>query len=101
MELFIAAGKFSWICKQQDNIVAKGKGMFEMHWFTMCLCSHVKCSSDKSNGIDHSLENGLGEEDIDVERINKQTEHLVNWNCEGLLGLLRQVVAHCQARSGK
>ena len=89
-DLIVKGGKSSWIVKRDETVNAKGKGDMQTYW--------VKHSVDKDEGSnDDSTSSPVDRIDYDT-MISERKNRLIDWNVESLLQLIRQIVAHREAR---
>ena len=97
-DLIIKAGKGAWIEPRKDMVEAKGKGKLQTFW----LKKHFKRADTRStNSSEHSASSALdsvAENKGFSEDPAERTNRLISWNVETLLVLLKQVVAHRNAR---
>jgi hypothetical protein len=104
-ELLIAAGKSDWLTPRQDKIVTKGGGEMQTYWLTMGvnLTSSDAASTSGSDQAEEEeaeakvtfAEDGEGLKSVAMQ--NSKSTRLVEWNCDVLLRLLKQIVAHRKA----
>ncbi|CAB9500133.1 Receptor-type guanylate cyclase gcy [Seminavis robusta] len=113
-ELLKAGGKFHWLVKRTDKIVAKGKGEMETYWLEMKQQSSGSAHSGRSGRSSSSTQSGntdvgarvasVGQKavaaqpiEIDDPVIPAKIKRLVKWNADVLLRILKQVVARREA----
>lgn len=95
-EILMTNGKSSWLEKRADRINAKGKGILETYWLnTGSNRARSVASGCSSSDIDKAAHVGSKSQRSSVEA---RARRLINWNVETLLRLLRQIVAHREAK---
>ena len=98
VDLLIAAGKTQWMMPRDDVVVAKGKGEMRTYWLTMGASDSgtVVSGSDTGSNRDRddiSVTSVSDEQEKAkvVQATASKTTRLVEWNCEVLVRLLKQV----------
>ncbi|GKY95689.1 hypothetical protein MPSEU_000529800 [Mayamaea pseudoterrestris] len=95
--LLIAAGKQHWVEPRDDVVEAKGKGQLRTYWLVMQKDSDtVSATSSDKEAVTKSLSVAVNQVVIgDVKKSlgSSRTDRLIEWNCDILLRLLKQVIA--------
>lgn len=93
-KLIVAAGKGGWVEARPDPVHLKGLGTMKTFWLS--ASARAGSVADRSQGNDSLCGSDWGEVKCTMngsDRLNDQTQRLVEWNTENLLRLLRQIVA--------
>ncbi|GKY99151.1 hypothetical protein MPSEU_000870600 [Mayamaea pseudoterrestris] len=105
-DILIAVGKGHWVSQREDKVIAKGKGEMTTYWLTIKKESSYAASTSGSN--DSGTEDcGSASVDFTAEpckQISSSTEkttRLIEWNCEVLVRILKQMHARRKATGGK
>mmetsp|Transcript_18107 Transcript_18107/g.36476 ORF Transcript_18107/g.36476 Transcript_18107/m.36476 type:complete len:1137 (+) Transcript_18107:96-3506(+) len=101
-ELLIKAGKGAWIEPRKDMVEAKGKGKLQTFW----LKKHFRRSDTRSTASSDQSTSSATTDLVTESRVMsadqtdkaERTKRLISWNVEILLTLLKQVIAHRNAR---
>ncbi|GKY99154.1 hypothetical protein MPSEU_000870900 [Mayamaea pseudoterrestris] len=106
VDLLIGAGKTQWITPRIDTVVAKGKGELRTYWLTIGAsdagtvvsgsdnCSTTGMDDVSMTSVSHSQQQEKQEKKKDkaLQVTASKTTRLIEWNCEVLIRLLKQVV---------
>jgi hypothetical protein len=101
----IASGKNHWVTPRADTVEAKGKGLMQTYFVNL-----VKRSAGMSTGSSDESRSSYGDTynafaasnleetelraDGQVQRLmSDKTNRLIDWNCDVLLRLIKQIVA--------
>jgi class 3 adenylate cyclase len=104
-DLLIASGKNHWVTPRADTVEAKGKGLMQTYFVNL-----VKRSAGMSTGSSDESRSSYGDTynafaasnleetelraDGQVQRLmSDKTNRLIDWNCDVLLRLIKQIVA--------
>jgi hypothetical protein len=96
VDLLIAAGKTQWITPRQDTVVAKGKGELRTYWLTIGSSDAGTVVSGSDTGSNREMDDmsiaSVSQEKVKVSQaVVSKTTRLIEWNCEVLIRLLKQV----------
>lgn len=103
-DLLIASGKNHWVTPRAEIIEAKGKGKMQTYWVDIVKRSDGRStiSSDESRtsyddtnvfAAANLDENALMVDDKVQRLMSDKTNRLIDWNCDVLIRLLKQIVA--------
>ncbi|CAB9520029.1 Receptor-type guanylate cyclase gcy [Seminavis robusta] len=94
------AGKENWIQKRSEPITAKGKGTMQTYW--LAGMSPVERTGKKTETASISEDFSKGGEDLwdfpTEDEDTQRTARRVEWFVDSLIGILKQVVAHRNAK---
>jgi class 3 adenylate cyclase len=111
-DLLIASGKNHWVKPRADIVEAKGKGKMQTYWVDIVKRSDGRStvSSDESRTSYNDTspftaanldENALMGDDKVQRLMSDKTNRLIDWNCDVLIRLLKQIVAARDATGEK
>lgn len=114
--MIIAAGKSEWVVAREELIDSKGRGDIRTYWLKTKAegnkSSNSVGSSHPDDNVqlkvvdDHGKTATLANHNIAVQmaertELDRRTQRLVDWNCELLAQLLRQIVVRRHSRRVK
>jgi Adenylate and Guanylate cyclase catalytic domain len=94
-DLLIGANKSHWIKPRDDAIDAKGKGMMQTYWLSLCSKKATSSSGHSDTGTNSD---GAAHEAMSVTSIKDELEskedRLVDWMVELLVKRLKPMVCY-------
>jgi class 3 adenylate cyclase len=112
-DLLIASGKNHWVTPRADIVEAKGKGRMQTYWVDIVKRSDGRStvSSDESRSSFDDTRSPFAAANLDenelmgddkVQRLmSDKTNRLIDWNCDVLIRLIKQIVAARDATGEK
>lgn len=92
-ELLIEAGKNHWFEPREDTVVAKGKGQLRTFW----LRTQENLDKQKRPALPEEMRASVIEKSAMDKLASEKTARLIDWNCDVLLRLMKQIVARRRA----
>ncbi|GKY99148.1 hypothetical protein MPSEU_000870300 [Mayamaea pseudoterrestris] len=93
-DLLNSMGKSHWIIQREDKVFAKGKGEMTTFWLLMSKSDAASSSGDS----DMSMSSRYVIKEVETRTViaqmaSEKTSRLVEWNCEVILRLLKQIAS--------
>ncbi|GKY99152.1 hypothetical protein MPSEU_000870700 [Mayamaea pseudoterrestris] len=106
-ELLIAVGKAHWLSQREDKVIAKGKGEMTTYWLSLKKDNYAASSSGSESRQfdDNDIQEAArvdteSKEDTRAKALaSEKTMRLVEWNCDVLLRLIKQINARRKSTS--
>ena len=92
-DLLHQAGKNHWFEPREDTVVAKGKGALKTFW----LRTSDNLEKRKRPSLPDEMRSSIIEKEAVDKLATEKTARLIDWNCDVLLRLLKQIVARRRA----
>lgn len=92
-DLVMCSGRSQWLAQREDTVFAKGKGEMTTYWLLINR-SDTASSSGESDISQESRPYAVSEEDsptVAAKLASEKMARLVEWNCEVILRLLKQI----------